>query len=71
MQDAVLVDIVSVADFIDQSCNPVGDYQLDVISFEEMLKQLKAYEGSRFSPKVAAAAFRLQDTIRGMLAEFM
>lgn len=71
VQDAVLVDIVSVADFIDQSCNPVGDYQLDVISFEEMLKQLKAYEGSRFSPKVAAAAFRLQDTIREMLAEFM
>lgn len=71
VQDAVLVDIVSVADFMDQSCNPVGDYQLDIISYDEMLAQLEAYAGSRFSPRVAAAAIRLQDAIRGLLAEFL
>lgn len=65
VRDAVLTDIVSVADFIDESCNPAADYQTEVLSFEEMLKRLTALSGSRFSPRVADAALRQQNMIRG------
>lgn len=70
VRDAVLVDIVSVADFIDRSCNLVGDYQSDILSCDEMLEQLRSDGGRQFSPKVAEAALRLEKVIRELLASW-
>lgn len=66
VQDAALVDIVSVADFIDERCNPAGDYQTDIVSCDEALEELTALGGTRFSPHVVEAALRQRDRIRSV-----
>ena len=68
-RDAVLTDIVSVADFIDKSCNPGGNYRGEVIGPEEMFKQLAALSGSRFSPYVTEAARRQREKIEKVLTD--
>ncbi|MCM1025370.1 MAG: HD domain-containing protein [Roseburia sp.] len=50
--DAALVDIVSVADFLEERCDPLGDYHTDIVSWEEALEELRAGSGTRFAPEV-------------------
>lgn len=68
-QDAVLTDIVSVADYIDEICNPGENYQSETVCPEEMLKQLRAFAGVRFSPFVAEAAARREEEIKKVLTD--
>lgn len=60
----MLTDIVSVADFIDEICNPGENYQCETVSPEEMLEQLRTFAGVRFSPFVAEAAVRREKEIK-------
>lgn len=68
-QDAVLTDIVSVADFIDKSCNSGKSYQGDVVKPEEMLRQLQSLSGVRFSPCIVEAALRREVEIKKVLTD--
>lgn len=68
-RDAALVDILSVADFIDERCDPVGDYQTEVISWGEAMTELKAYRGTRFAPAAVDAAVRRQEEIHAYIME--
>lgn len=63
-RNAALVDIIAVANFMDQSCSPVGIYQEDILSFEEMLHQLKTSRGTRFAPAVVDAVLSREKEIR-------
>lgn len=67
--DAALADIISVADFIDKSCNPGEHYRDEVIRPEEMLEQLRSFSGTRFSPCVVEMVFRLEAEIKKVLTD--
>lgn len=62
--DAALVDIVAVADYMDERCDPMGDCQTEIVSWEKMLEELKNYSGTRFAPAVVEAAVRRQEELR-------
>lgn len=68
-QDAVLADIVSVADFIDKSCNPGENYRDEVIRPDEMFERLQSFSGTRFSPCIAETALRRRAEIKKILTD--
>lgn len=68
-QDAVLTDIVSVADFIDRSFHSGGNYRQESFSPEEMPGRLRALAGTRFSPFVVEAAIRREKEIKKVLTD--
>lgn len=68
-QDAALVDIISVADFIDKSCNPGENYRDEVLLPEEVQGQLQDFSGTRFSPDVVAAVLRRWAEIKKILTD--
>lgn len=67
--DAVLTDIVSVADFMDKKCNPGEHYREDLISPEEIFKRLRPFSGTRFSPVIVEAALRRGEDIKKVLTK--
>lgn len=55
-RDAVLADIVSVADFIEKDRDLKADGHWEEICSDELLGQLEAFSGTRFSPCAAEVA---------------
>ncbi len=69
VRDAALVDIFSVADYIDKSCDPVGNYQGEIRDPKEVLRELETFSGTRFSPYAVKAAVRQGSALAGLLQE--
>lgn len=61
--EAALVDLINMADFLEERCDPAGDYQTDIVSWETALEELQSCSGTRFAPAAVRAVLRRQEEL--------
>jgi len=67
-QDAALIDIIIIGDYIDRRCNYVGSYQGDIISVDEAFGDLEKGSGSKFAPHFVKLALKFKEEIQELYA---
>lgn len=66
-EDAALIDILCIANYIDRHNDVIGAYQGKAVSLEEIFKEIKDKSGSVLAPHFVEAALEIQQQIRDIL----
>lgn len=67
VRDAALVDIISIADYLELHTSEAGNYFENVMPLEEALEKLSGQSGSRFAPHFVAIALQLEKELGEIL----